>query len=327
METAVKTLDVRKVSPFERPNLLFPAISALAAGETLEIINDHDPSHLSMLLESQSPGQYQVMTTEYPDRWVAHITKTMHETDKKQQVKDLIKELHGGGDPAKLKEKGKDILNSISHTDIALIEQELIREGTTVDEIRKLCDVHLEMMRDSIVKNRIEVHAPHPIHTLMEEHQVILGNLKKLKELTETFKSKKNFKRLETELAELKEVSHELIEAEKHHQREEDVIFPAIEKQGVVEPPEIMRQEHVEFRRRKEALYKLAQNAETLSYEEFIAKLTDHGLFIAKELDSHIYKEDNILYQLALQVVPKGEWDEIKRRCDEIGYCCFTPQG
>lgn len=327
METAVKTLDVRNVSPFERPSLLFPAISALAVGETLEIVNDHDPSHLSMLLESQAPGQYQVVTTEYPDRWVVHVTKTMHEAEKKQQVKDLIKELHGGGDPEKLKEKGKDILSSISHTDIALIEQELIREGTTVDEIRKLCDVHLEMMKDSIVKNKIEVQAPHPIHTLMEEHKVILGNLKKLKELVEAFKSKESFKNSEAKLEELKEVSHELIEAEKHHQREEDVIFPSLEKQGITEPPEIMRQEHVEFRKRKESLYKLAQNAETLPYKEFLTKLTDHGLFIAKELDSHIYKEDNILYQLALQVVPKSEWDEIKRKCDEIGYCCFTPQG
>jgi DUF438 domain-containing protein len=42
-------------------------------------------------------------------------------------------------------------------------------------------------------------------------------------------------------------------------------------------------------------------------------------------IPSHIYKEDNILYPMALQVIPKDEWETIKKKCDEIGYCCFTP--
>ncbi len=33
-----------------------------------------------------------------------------------------------------------------------------------------------------------------------------------------------------------------------------------------------------------------------------------------------------LLYQIALQVLSTEEWDEVKRACDNIGYCCFTPE-
>jgi DUF438 domain-containing protein len=49
--------------------------------------------------------------------------------------------------------------------------------------------------------------------------------------------------------------------------------------------------------------------------------------FIASTLREHIFKENNILYPMALQVVAdEGVWQRLKTECDAIGYCCFTPQ-
>jgi len=42
-------------------------------------------------------------------------------------------------------------------------------------------------------------------------------------------------------------------------------------------------------------------------------------------LTDHIYKEDNILYPTALSTLEKGEWDDVAREFESIGYCCFTP--
>lgn len=38
------------------------------------------------------------------------------------------------------------------------------------------------------------------------------------------------------------------------------------------------------------------------------------------------FKEDNILYPIALQLLSPDEWEKVKKECDKIGYCCFTPE-
>jgi len=47
------------------------------------------------------------------------------------------------------------MLKNISPADLALIEQEIIREGITSEEMRKLCDVHLETMKARHKKTEI----------------------------------------------------------------------------------------------------------------------------------------------------------------------------
>jgi hypothetical protein len=181
-------------------------------------------------------------------------------------------------------------------------------------------------MRDSLVAKRIEVAAPHPVHTFMEEHEVILENLKALGELVERLKGRGSFEGMGQDVEKLKDIAHHLVEAESHHQREEEVLFPALERHDIVEPPEIFRMDHVEFRKGKQELYQLSHNHQDYNFEEFKKKVVGLGEYLAKELDSHIFKEDNILYQIALQVLSADEWKEVKKECDKMGYCCFTPE-
>jgi hypothetical protein len=43
-------------------------------------------------------------------------------------------------------------------------------------------------------------------------------------------------------------------------------------------------------------------------------------------LRAHIEKENNILYPMALQCITDDKkWEEMKIKCDDIGYCCFCP--
>lgn len=43
-------------------------------------------------------------------------------------------------------------------------------------------------------------------------------------------------------------------------------------------------------------------------------------------LREHILKENTILYPAAFKAInDPNTWVEIRRKCDEIGYCCFTP--
>ncbi|MEW5902404.1 MAG: DUF2249 domain-containing protein, partial [Acidobacteriota bacterium] len=172
----------------------------------------------------------------------------------------------------------------------------------------------------------IEVSAPHPVHTLTQEHLVIQENLRELAGLIERLGAKDSLESLGPDLAKLQDIAHHLVEAESHHQREEDVLFPVLEKHDIIEPPKIMRLDHEEFRKRKTELHEIAQHPQNFDFRTLKDKVVDLGTYLARELDSHIFKEDNILYQIALQVLTPEEWAEVKRECDKAGYCCFTPE-
>jgi DUF438 domain-containing protein len=99
-----------------------------------------------------------------------------------------------------------------------------------------------------------------------------------------------------------------------------------LEKHDISEPSRIMKMDHLEFKKRKQELYKLVYNHEDYDFGEFKEKVVELGGYLTRQLESHIFKEDNILYQIALQVLSRDEWDDVKKEADKIGYCCFTPK-
>ena len=76
--------------------------------------------------------------------------------NKKQMLKDLIKQLHAGANPDEVKEKFRRHFEGIGSPEIAQIEEELIKEGMPAEEIHRLCDVHLAVFRESLEKQEIE---------------------------------------------------------------------------------------------------------------------------------------------------------------------------
>ena len=323
---AVKTINVKGLEHVQREEMIFPGIEALKPGETARLIVEFNPVPLVYLLKAQD-GLEVGYEKEGPDEWILKVTRMAKDDDKKEQFRELLTELKGNNVSEAAKEKARSLLQEVDAKSLGILEQELIREGVSHDEIRKsLCDIHLEVMRDSLVAKRQEVSAPHPVHTFMTEHVHIVASLKDLAALMARLQSKNSYEAMGDDMDKLKDIAHHLVEAENHHKREEEVLFPEMEKHDIVEPPEIMKLDHIEFRKRKQALYQVAYNSQDYKFPEFKAKVTELGEYLTKELESHIFKEDNILYQIALQVLTPEEWAKVKAECDKIGYCCFTPE-
>ena len=322
---AVKTIDVKGLDHAEREGLILPGVEALETNETTRIVVEFNPMPLVYMLQAR--GEFDIAyEKEGPDEWILQVTRIAPKEDKKEQFKELLTELKEGQVSQETKEKAKTLFQAVDATTLGIMEQELIREGVSHDEIRhSLCDIHLEVLRDSLVAKRQEVSAPHPVHTFMEEHKIILDSLTELGALTERLNDINSFKEMGEDQEKLKDISHHLVEAESHHQREEEVLFPALEKHDIVEPPQIFRLDHVEFRTRKQELYQLAQNYQDYDFSQFKTKVIELGEYLARELEGHIFKEDNILYQIALQVLSSEEWEKVQKECDKLGYCCFTP--
>ena len=70
------TIDVREIAPRLRHPLIFDTFDALATGEALLLVNDHDPKPLFYQFQAESPGEF---TWEYlengPDVWRVRIGK------------------------------------------------------------------------------------------------------------------------------------------------------------------------------------------------------------------------------------------------------------
>jgi len=245
---------------------------------------------------------------------------------KKQLIKGLIQQLHAGVSPDEVKEKFKGVLKDISPAEIAQVEEELINEGLPRQEIQKLCEVHLAVFRESLDKPKSEVPPGHPIHILLKEHELVKGFVEGISALLPKVEPAEDLAGIENDLSRIGELLTHLKEYDRHKVREENTLFPTLEKHGVTQPPAIMWTEHDEQRKEIKEARKTLEDRETLGFEEFKGKLLSHLKNLTGLIPDHFYKEENILFPMALELIGDAEWNDIKASMDDLGYCYFTPE-
>lgn len=234
--------------------------------------------------------------------------------DKKGKIKELIKKLHAGYPLEEAKKEFSKYIGDINPDQLAKIEEELIRDGMPVDEVHKLCDAHIALMKESLEKSKPKnLDNSHPIQILYSEHDRLIDFSEKLKDMV-------NSGNIDPE--KFDHIIEHLKESEKHYLREENALFPFLEKHGITQPPDIMWMEHDNIRAIKKKIYSIADKREYKATEE-LKNLTKQ---LHELLSSHFYKENNILFPTALRVIVDSEWVTIRKDFDEIGYCCFTPE-
>lgn len=70
------TIDVREIMPRERHPLIFSRFNALRPGQSLQLVNDHDPRPLHGQFESLASGQFSWTYLESgPALWRIQIGK------------------------------------------------------------------------------------------------------------------------------------------------------------------------------------------------------------------------------------------------------------
>ena len=246
-------------------------------------------------------------------------------SEKKETLKSLIKRLHQGEDPKKIKEKFKELIQDTSSTEIAKIEEELIKEGMPQEEVHRLCDVHISLFKESIEKEKVLAPAGHPIHILMEEHKIVLTFADELKNASQKAQSKDKAS-AQGKDGELRQIQEKFRSSASHYLREENVLFPYLEKHGITQPPAIMWMEHDKIREIEKNLYEFIDGCGSMDSDSFKKNLEDLSSVLAETLSGHFYKENNILFPTSLKVITGNEWKDVKKEFDELGYCSFTPE-
>lgn len=198
--------------------------------------------------------------------------------------------------------------------EISKAEQKLLDEGVSETELKEFCKIHLEAVEEKVEKIKAELEEDHPLHILISEHEEIEGFLAELEELGKLIEEKGFNPEREKKL---RLIAENLVESEKHHEREEETIFPRLEKRGIDGPPRIMRQDHNQFKPKKKRLMELSESPDGNRGE--ILELID---FLTINLRDHIFKENNVLYPTALDEL--ANWNVIKEEGRKIGVCDFS---
>jgi len=245
--------------------------------------------------------------------------------DKISELTGILERLHNGEDPAKVKAEAKWFLSTVNPTDLTIAEQHLVENGLDPADLQRLCPLHLELLDDQTMKLKDRLPPDHIVATLVAEHETILCFLDDLDFVNQSIQKLKGYMPHREEFRRLIHIAEQLVTADRHHQREEEILFPELEKRGVYGPPLVMREEHTELRRYKHKLLELATNVSTMGFDDFIIALDEVVRFIVPVLREHIFKENNMLYPTALEVIDDAEvWSQLKGECDRIGYCCFV---
>lgn len=247
--------------------------------------------------------------------------------DKIDKLVEILERLNSGESPDSVKKEAQEFLAQIDATELSIAEQKLIQAGMAPEDLRHLCSMHMEMLKGELEKMTNSLEKGHVIDTLVKEHEIILSFLDELEE------TNKKIQELETYAPDcelfkkLLSLAQNLLGAEPHHQREEQVLFPEVENRGVTGPTRIMVMEHEDLRRYKHDVLDLAENVSTMDFTEFKNRLNASAKLLILTLRDHIFKENNILYPTSLEVIQDADsWQKLKDACDKIGYCSFTPQ-
>ena len=165
--------------------------------------------------------------------------------------------------------------------------------------------------------------AGHPIHILLEEHKALLALSGELAQIAQ---SMRRTPLTDTQMERLLAIRDSLQDSESHYTREENVLFPYLEKHGVTQPPAIMWMEHDLIRAKKKELYDLVDTYASAKWGDFVNQLGEIAPHLNEMLGDHFYKENRILFTTALRLVTEQEWISARREFDEMGFCSFTPK-
>ena len=229
--------------------------------------------------------------------------------DRIETMKGIIKDLHAGKDVESQKKKFAELIKDVAPWEIAQMEQRLIGEGMPESEIKNLCDVHVKVFQEALEHKTVPgLPAGHPVHTLMLENRAAESILCEAEAVGD----------YSGERDRLLEILGRLSEIDRHFVRKENQLFPVLETRGITGPSKVMWALHDDIRGFIKDVRKRVSDGrmENVAMEA-----------LAKMVRDMIYKEEHILYPMALETLSEDEWVKVAQGEEEAGYAWIRPEG
>lgn len=250
------------------------------------------------------------------------MSEMINNREQRQKIlKQLIRELHEGATVEDVQARFAKLIDGISATEISEMEQKLIQEGMPVEEVQRLCDVHASVFKGSIE----EIHGTqeateipgHPLHTFHQENRALEQWFEE--RLQPIMLNWLGDPKGETRIAVI-QAFEELRGIDRHYARKENLLFPLLERYEITAPPKVMWGVDDEIRDKiKEAIIAIKEGGQPDVLRQSLLEPLIHQI---KEM---IFKEESILFPMAMDTLTEDEWLEIADASEELGYFLFVP--
>jgi DUF438 domain-containing protein len=245
---------------------------------------------------------------------------------RQKMLKEMIMELHAGKSVESVKERFKELLEHVGATEISEMEQKLIEEGMPAEEIKRLCDVHTTVFKDSLdTQPHTDVTAGHPVHTFKEENKALTAVIEQIESTVKQINEAAIGNNIKQLLDTWQSQHQNLLAVEKHFSRKENILFPYLEKNGITGPPAVMWALHDDIRADLKKITSLLDKPNPLANKRLTHDITDIVLPTLNTIKELFYKEENIMFPMCLENFSPDEWQEIHDQGDEIGYALVKP--
>ena len=240
-------------------------------------------------------------------------------TKKEQRIKKLTEYLQRLGAGEELEEVRKDFIKEFSDvqaSEIMEAEQELMKQGTPLEEVQRLCDVHAALFHgvtpEEEMKKRqsfeqkeygnksqqaqeLEQIEGHPLYTLTKENQALL-------KLLQQFAGSEDENLLSI-----------IGQFAVHYAKKGDLLYPHLKvKYGIAGPSDVMWTVDDEIRDEYSALMRESQRG-----DEWNIRLRA----VLKRIEEMVHKEQNILFPICAVNFTKEEWMGIYRDAKDYIVC------
>ncbi len=241
-------------------------------------------------------------------------------SSKIEELKSIIRELHEGKTPEEQKERFARLLSRVSPSEIAQMEQSLIADGMPEEEVKRLCDVHVQVFAESLeTQEKLEVPPGHPVHTFQLENRAVSELVDRARFILADLESPPDDETLKKWGEELKTLFEKISEIEKHYIRKENQLFPALEDHDISGPSKVMWAIHDDIR---ELMKSVMKDLESKDYDSAIVD----GIVLTTAISDMVYKEENILFPMCLETLSDADWARVHEGSDEIGYTLVEPE-
>ena len=226
----------------------------------------------------------------------------------------IVKDLHAGRTVEEVKPRFEELIQDVEATEIAAMEQKLIEGGVPDGEVKRLCDVHVQVFADALEGHEaVKAPAGHPLDTFQRENRALLqvtASLRKVAEAIGEPPDESAWARLKGALADTVE---RLADVDRHYLRKENQLFPFLEEHGVEGPSKVMWSIHDDIR----ALIKQARA--TIAGDD-AALAVSTCLAMVRMADDMVTKEEQVLHPMAADTLGDAEWAQIRAGEADIGY-------
>jgi hypothetical protein len=238
--------------------------------------------------------------------------------ERMEVLKGIIRDLHAGVEIEILRERFARLCEYVSPKEIAEMEQSLIDDGLPEEEVKRLCDVHVEVFKQSLdAQETPSMPAGHPVHNFMAENRATENLLEEIDGITGELGRHPSSEAVAAHRETLVDLVARLSEIEKHYLRKENQLFPILEAKGMSGPSQVMWAVHDDIRAALKIGREQASSGDTrisLTLEELSITIRDM-----------IYKEENILYPMSLESLTREDWLRVKDGEAEIGFAWIQP--